>query len=224
MLGFILCKQPPFGFQNAPSSNCWNEHKFITSTLSFKVSIWKRYADLRYDLPSKLLQRMVNFSERVEVAYVGAKTYHKFFEALFLKPGEQFDSLKYGIMLLVADRLSTGDMLRLVWIPWIMQGYVPRGQELRDIWYEDNLVNGTVCDNAERIIFAAHAFYITTITTSCVLGWCLLRLGQSMEFRNIRTIGGEILAPLQKFGDKWRSIRIYITRARTADQGDIEMR
>src|SRR5271154_6183512 len=38
-----------------------------------------------------------------------------------------------------------------------------------------------LCDSADRpIVFGAHAFYVTTTVSCCVLGWCLLRLCQSI--------------------------------------------
>jgi len=191
-LGFAVCRNP-LRFQN-DHVPCWNDAKFISGTPSFTISVWKRFADIKYLLPSRSLDSVDNLSGRIEVEYVSAKTYHKYFETLFLKQDEPFDSLKYSIMVFVSTKLSDkdqavrlGSSLRWIGRPWLFQGHGTRGDE-SDRWGEENRINATRCDTAERLVFAADAFYVITATCSITLGWCLWHLSQAVGWRRCRAV------------------------------------
>lgn len=166
---------------NLPPQDC-NLEEGWTPSVPVGISLWKRYADVTYQLPSLNVTQVANVSGKVELEYTPAETYLSLFDILFPKEGEPiqlYDSLKAALLIFAIGAVRTNSVFsitRLYVLPWLLQSPVLSEDDL----LSDNYLDASVCKSVYRIQLEAKSFYTFTVFSILILAWCLIRLMQSL--------------------------------------------
>jgi len=164
-----------------PSNHC-----FTIPTPVARISVWKRFANISYQLPSLSLDNVTNVSPRTHSEAVGCDTYFGLYDRLF--PQGEGDDLQRTLLTQVtaymaAERRGPGEKMsegrmELYFLPWLLQ------QSVSDQWWpiyknnvpKDNRITAMFCKSVYRVQLAAHSFYIYSAFSLFTLGWCLVQL------------------------------------------------
>jgi hypothetical protein len=145
---------------------------------SLRVRIWKRHADIKFELPSYLIDQLETVTGNLNSSYVPAQSYLTFYDHVF---PEKFlpDSVGLSLLSLFVGSIYTG-YIRYVQTLSNLAWRIQLLQHLEDLNVSDeNMINATTCKTVDRIKLAVKFLWIFMGVIGSIYAWCVVRLVQS---------------------------------------------
>jgi hypothetical protein len=204
---------------NPPGLNCSLIVNYTTATI-LAIDIFKRNADITYNLVNRSIERMENLSPIYETEYINPSTYLRFYDRIFppalQKPPN--NSLETTLETLLfqycqsSSVLSQGNLfigyIELLLLPWLIQQQGLQMLRVKQLPAE-NVITATYCKKSYKATVSSTSFYAFTFICFSTIGWCLFRLYQSAFLRGpVISCFGDINLLAKIFGKERRILEL----------------
>lgn len=230
------------------TTDCSNRDNY-TATNVLWIDIWKRNADIIYNLPSRSIELVEKVYPIYETEHQDPELYLSFFDRLFpqfpQKPLNNSFDRTLDILLFqycqLACALSPPGFLNegyieTLMLPWILQQVGLQLMSVQQLPLE-NVITASYCKKLYKISLAPTSFYMFTIICLVTNIWCLLLLiptilrptpiiswlGDANIYAKLSTHMRNIGDSSIKMEEQLRDMNIKIERRMRWDDGTIQM-
>lgn len=167
--------------------NCGDLSAF-TSTSTVLIDIWKRRADITYNLRNRSIELFENLSPKFQSQYIDPRAYlyvykrilPKYPEKLLENPLETtLETMLFrycqDASILSAPETVIESYLETLMLPWVLQQSALKLLSIKGLSI-DNFVQASYCNKSYKVSLAPASFYTFCVLCFLTISWCLAQL------------------------------------------------